>query len=64
MYLLGAAPTKVVTSRGHRCSSVALLVLGVARNVRVAFVSQAITTVFHAPATVYVQSLHAPMDLT
>ncbi|KAI1786935.1 HotDog domain-containing protein [Ganoderma leucocontextum] len=34
------------------CSSIALLALGIARDARVELVSQAITTVFHAPATV------------
>ncbi|PIL28315.1 hypothetical protein GSI_09604 [Ganoderma sinense ZZ0214-1] len=34
------------------CSSIALLALGIARDMTVNLVSQAITTVFHAPATV------------
>ncbi|KAM5544043.1 hypothetical protein V8D89_002229 [Ganoderma adspersum] len=34
------------------CSSITLLVLGIARDTRVDLVSQAIATVFHAPATV------------
>ncbi len=44
-------------TRACRCSSVALLILGIARDTRVNLVSQAITTVFHAPAAVYVQPL-------
>ena len=47
----------------HRCSSITLLVLGIARDTRVDLVSQAITTVFHAPATMYVCPLRTSIGI-